>query len=74
MAAPIVETIWLVNWFKCHIVMAAPLAVTVPYSVQYLMNSSSTWHQDDSMLSQGLLMIETMKRSYVLECIFFVTV
>ena len=33
MAAPIVETIWLVNVFKCHIVMAVPLAVTAPSSV-----------------------------------------
>ena len=41
MAAPIVETIWLVNGFKRHIVMAVPLAVTVPSSVQNLMNSLS---------------------------------
>ena len=37
MAAPIVETIWLVNDFKRHIV----IAVTAPSSVQNLMNSSS---------------------------------
>ena len=41
MAAPIVETILLVNGFKRHIVMAAPLAVTAPSSVQNLMKSSS---------------------------------
>ena len=41
MAAPIVETIWLVNGFIRHIVMAAPLAVTAPYSLQNLMKSSS---------------------------------
>ena len=41
MAAPIVETIWLVNGFKRHIVMAGPLAVTAPSSVQKLINSSS---------------------------------
>ena len=41
MAAPIVETILLVNGFKRHIVMAAPLAVTAPSGVQILMKSSS---------------------------------
>ena len=41
MAAPIVETIWLVNGFKCHIVMAGPFAVTAPSSLQNLMKSSS---------------------------------
>ena len=41
MAAPIVETIWLVNGFKRHIVMAAPIAVTAPSSVQNLKKSSS---------------------------------
>ena len=40
MAAPIVETFWLVNGFKFHIVMAAPLAVTAPSSVQNWRNSS----------------------------------
>ena len=29
MAAPIVETIWLVNGFKRHIVMAVPHSVTI---------------------------------------------
>ena len=55
MAAPIVEMIWLVNGFKRHIVMAAPLAVTAPSSIQNLMNI----RQDDSMVSRGVLMIET---------------
>ena len=41
MAAPIVETISLVNAFKRHIVMAAPFPVTMPSSVQNLMKSSS---------------------------------
>ena len=41
MAGPIVETIWLVNGFLRHIVMAAPIAVIAPSSVQNLMNSSS---------------------------------
>ena len=41
MAAPIVETILLVNGFKHHIVMAAPFPVTMPSSVQNLMKSSS---------------------------------
>ena len=41
MAAPIVETIWLVNGFKRHIVMATPLEVTASSSVQILMKSSS---------------------------------
>ena len=41
MAAPIVETIWLVNGFKRHIVMAAPIAVTAHSSVQNLKKSSS---------------------------------
>ena len=41
MAAPIVETIGLVNGFIRHIVMAAPLAVTAPSSLQNLMKSSS---------------------------------
>ena len=41
MAASLDETIWLVNGFKCHIVMAAPLAVTTPSSVQNLMKSLS---------------------------------
>ena len=35
---------------KRHIVMASPLAVTAPSSVH---------HQDDSMVSRGVLMIET---------------
>ena len=43
MAAPIVETIWLVNGFKRHIVMAAPS------SVQNLMNSSSRRFNGKSM-------------------------
>ena len=30
MAVPIVETIWLVNGFQRHIIVAAPLAVTAP--------------------------------------------
>ena len=34
MAAPIVETIWLVNGCKCHIAMAAPFPVTARSSVQ----------------------------------------
>ena len=37
MAAPIVEMIGLVNGFKRHIVIAAPLSVTAPSSVQNLM-------------------------------------
>ena len=41
MAAPRVETIWLVNGFKRHIVMAAPIAVSAPSSVWNLMKSSS---------------------------------
>ena len=41
MAAPLSETIWLVNGFKRHIVMAAHLSITAPSSVQNLMNSSS---------------------------------
>ena len=41
MAAPIVETIWLVNGFNSLSVMAAPIAVTAPSSEQNLMNSSS---------------------------------
>ena len=41
MAASIVETIWLVNGFKRHIVMAAPFPVTALSSYQNLMNSSS---------------------------------
>ena len=52
MAAPIVETIWLVNGFKRHFVMAAPLVVTALSSVQNLMASS--------MISRGVLMIETI--------------
>ena len=40
MAALIVETIWLVNGLKRHIVMAAPLTITAPSSVQSLMKSS----------------------------------
>ena len=48
MAAPIVETIWLVNGFKRHIVMAAPFAVTAPSSVQNLINSSSRWFDGKS--------------------------
>ena len=35
------DLIWLVNGFKCHIVMAAPCTVTAPSSNQNLMNSSS---------------------------------
>ena len=56
MAAPIVETIpsiWSMA-LKAIVVMAAPNAVTAPSSVQNLMNS-----QDDSMVSRGVLMIET---------------
>ena len=41
MAALIVETIWLVNGLKRHIVMAAPLTITAPSNVQSLMKSSS---------------------------------
>ena len=41
MAAPVVETISLVNGFKRHIVMAAPFPVTMPSSVQNLTKSSS---------------------------------
>ena len=41
MAAPIVETISLVNGFKRHIVMAAPFPDTMPSSVQNLLKSSS---------------------------------
>ena len=42
MAAPIVETISLVNGFKRHIVIAAPFAVTMPFSVQNLKKSSNS--------------------------------
>ena len=41
MAAPIGETIWLVNGFTRHIIMTAPFAVTAPSSVQNLMSNSS---------------------------------
>ena len=41
MGALIVETIWLVNGFKHHIVMAAPCTVTAPTNVKNLMKSSS---------------------------------
>ena len=41
MAAPIVETISLVNGFKRHVVMAAPFPITMPSSVQNLMKNSS---------------------------------
>ena len=41
MAAPVAETIWLVNGFKRHIVMAAPCTVAASSSVQNLMKSSS---------------------------------
>ena len=49
MAAPIVETIWLVNGFKRHIVMAAPIAVTAPSCVQNLKKSSSRRFDGKSM-------------------------
>ena len=49
MAAPFVETIWLVNGFKRHIVMAAPMAVTAPSSVQNLKKSSSRRFDGKSM-------------------------
>ena len=49
MAAPIVETIWLVNGFQRHIVMAAPIAVTAPSSVQNLKKSSSRRFDGKSM-------------------------
>ena len=55
MAAPIVETIWLVNGFKRHIEMAEPFAVNAPSSDQNLKNSSSR----RLMVSRGVLMIET---------------
>ena len=38
MTAPIVETIWFVNGFQRHIVMAAPFPVIAPSSVQNLTN------------------------------------
>ena len=41
MAAPIIETIWLVNGFQRNIVMAAPLTVTALSRVQNLMKCSS---------------------------------
>ena len=49
MAAPIVETVWLVNGFKSHIVMAAPFEETAPSSVQNLINSSSRRFDGKSM-------------------------
>ena len=55
MAAPIAETIWLVNDFKSHIVMGAPSAVIAPSSVQNLMKSSSRRFDGKSRV----LMIET---------------
>ena len=39
--------------------MAAPLAVTAPSSIQNLMNI----RQDDSMVSRGVMMIETTRPS-----------
>ena len=50
MAAPLVETIWLVNGFKRHIVMAAPIAVTAPSSVQNLKKSSLRRFDGKSMI------------------------
>ena len=41
MAAPLVETISLVNDIKRHIVTTAPFPVTMPSSVQNLLKSSS---------------------------------
>ena len=41
MATPIVETIGLVIGLKRHSIMAAPFALTLPSSVQNLMNTSS---------------------------------
>ena len=49
MAAPIVEMIWLVNGFKRHIVMAAPIAVTASSSVQNLKKCSSRRYDGKSM-------------------------
>ena len=48
MTAPIVETIWLVNGFKPHIVMVAPFEVTALSSLQNLMNSSSRYDGIDA--------------------------
>ena len=48
MAAPLFETIWLINGFKSHIVMDAPYAFTAPSNVQNLMNSSSRRFDDKS--------------------------
>ena len=58
MAAPLVETIWLVNGFKRHVVMASTLAVTAPSSFQNLIIKRV--RQDDLMVSRGVLMIETI--------------
>ena len=59
MAAPIVETILLVNGFKRLIVMTAPFAITAPSCVQNLMNSSSRRFDGKSMSLDDRDYIET---------------
>ena len=68
MAAPIVETIWLVNGFKSHIVIAASFTITPPSSVQNLMKSSSRRIDGKSRSLDRdyvyICMIQTISKTY----------